>query len=69
MKIEDMMNTIQLGDCYELIKNIPDKSIDLVYIDPPYEYTTGGCGKNQTGEYKKLCERKYKSRATLEGKI
>lgn len=69
MKFEDMINTIQLGNCYELIKNIPDKSIDLVYIDPPYEYTTGGCGKNQTGEYKQLCERKYKNRATLEGKI
>ena len=42
MKFEDMINTIQLGDCYELIKNIPDKSIDLIIIDPPYEYTTGG---------------------------
>ena len=29
MKFEDMINTIQLGDCYELIKSIPDKSIDL----------------------------------------
>lgn len=38
-KFEDMINTIQLGDCYELIKNIPDKSIDLVYIDVPYEKT------------------------------
>ena len=36
MKFEDMINTIQLGDCYELIKNIPDKSIDCVYIDIPY---------------------------------
>ena len=69
MKFEDMINTIQLGNCYELIKDIPDKSIDLVYIDPPYEYTTGGCGKNQNGEYKLLCERKYKNRAVLEGKI
>ena len=42
MKFEDMINTIQLGDCYELIKQIPDKSIDLIIIDPPYEYTTGG---------------------------
>jgi DNA modification methylase len=42
MKFEDMINTIQLGDCYELIKNIPDNSIDLIIIDPPYEYTTGG---------------------------
>ena len=39
MKFEDMLNTIQLGDCYELIKNIPDKSIDCIYIDIPYLYT------------------------------
>lgn len=24
------------GDCLELMKNIPDKSIDLIIIDPPY---------------------------------
>ena len=65
MKFEDIINTIQLGDCYKLIKNIPDKSIDLVIIDPPYEYTTGGCGKNQTGEYKALFDRKNKNRADL----
>ena len=41
MKFEDMINTIQLGDCYELIKQIPDKSIDLVYIDIPYLYSSG----------------------------
>ena len=44
MKFEDMINTIQLGDCYELIKNIPDKSIDLVLTDPPYMITTTGAG-------------------------
>ena len=33
MKFEEMINTIQLGDCYKLIKEIPDKSIDLVIID------------------------------------
>ena len=37
--MKDWINTIQLGDCYELIKQIPDKSIDLVYIDIPYEKT------------------------------
>lgn len=42
MKFEEMINTIQLGDCYELIKKIPDKSIDLIVIDPPYEYIRGG---------------------------
>ena len=36
MKFEDMINTIQLGDCMDYLKNIPDKSIDLVLTDPPY---------------------------------
>lgn len=29
------------GDCYELIKQIPDKSIDLIYTDIPYQYESG----------------------------
>lgn len=29
-------NKIHLGDCLELMKEIPDKSIDLVLTDPPY---------------------------------
>ena len=24
------------GDCLEIMKDIPDKSVDLVIIDPPY---------------------------------
>lgn len=42
------MSKIELlhGDCYELIKDIPDKSIDLVYIDIPYDYESGGKGGN-----------------------
>ena len=45
MKFENMINTIQLGNCYELIKNIPDKSIDCIYTDIPYDisYSGGGC--------------------------
>lgn len=31
------LNEIYLGNGYELIKEIPDKSIDLVVTDPPYE--------------------------------
>ena len=41
MKFEDMINNIINCDCYEMIKNIPDKSIDLVIIDPPYEIING----------------------------
>lgn len=33
---KDMINTIILGDSYKLIKDIPDKSIDCIYIDVPY---------------------------------
>ncbi len=44
MKFEDMINTIILGDSYELIKNIPDKSIDCIYTDIPYLITHGERG-------------------------
>lgn len=36
MKFEDMINNIILGDCMDYLKEIPDKSIDLVLTDPPY---------------------------------
>ena len=31
-----LVNEIIQGDCLEVMKEIPDKSIDLVVIDPPY---------------------------------
>ncbi len=33
---EDFMNRIIHGDCLDIIKNIPDKSIDIILTDPPY---------------------------------
>jgi len=30
------INTITCGDCLEVMQGIPDKSVDLVCIDPPY---------------------------------
>jgi len=30
------LNKIIHGDCIEILKNIPDKSIDLIILDPPY---------------------------------
>ena len=47
MQFENMINTIQFGDCYELIKNIPDKSIDCIYVDVPYLYVSGGAGTSE----------------------
>jgi len=37
-------NKIYQGDCLEIMKQIKDKSIDLVLTDPPY-LITGGAGK------------------------
>jgi DNA modification methylase len=39
------VNKIHLGDCYEVIKQIPDKSIDLIYTDIPYLFRNGGSSK------------------------
>lgn len=59
MKFEDMINTIQLGDCYELIKQIPDKSIDLVYIDIPYLIGQGGQEEKKTALAKRIKKQVY----------
>lgn len=34
-------NNIYNEDCYKAIKDIPDKSVDLIITDPPYEITNG----------------------------
>ena len=36
------INKIHLGNSYDLIKQIPDKSIDLIYVDIPYLIKKGG---------------------------
>lgn len=58
MKFEDMINTITLGDSYKLIKYIPDNSIDLVVIDPPYLFDNfgGGCFGNERKKNRKELE-------------
>lgn len=39
-----MRQEIGHGDCLELMKDIPDKSINLVLTDPPYNNTMGRAG-------------------------
>ena len=43
------------GDCLEVMKSIPDGSIDLVLTDPPYLFVKGGKTDNRwsTGSWKK----------------
>lgn len=42
MKVDIQKNNIYQGDCLELMKYIPDKSIDLILTDPPYLHVKGG---------------------------
>ena len=39
-------NKIYLGDCFELMKDIPDKSVDCILTDPPYGITACKWDKN-----------------------
>jgi site-specific DNA-methyltransferase (adenine-specific) len=36
MKIEEIKNTVICSDCLEVMRQLPDKCIDLVLTDPPY---------------------------------
>ena len=45
--------TLYLGDCLEVMKEIPDKSVDAVITDPPYGMRWNAkvtCGKNGHGK-------------------
>lgn len=57
------MNDMKLlqGDCLELMRNIPDKSIDMVLCDLPYGVTNYQWdkiidGKKLFSEYKRICK-------------
>ena len=41
-KIEDIKNIIIKGDTVEVLKNIPNSSIDFIFADPPYFMQTEG---------------------------
>lgn len=36
MKLEDLIGKITCADCLDILKQLPDKCIDLVLTDPPY---------------------------------
>jgi hypothetical protein len=46
------LNTIQQGDCLDLIKDLPDASIDCIITDPPY--FLGVTHNGQKGTYSDL---------------
>lgn len=40
--LKNFLNKIIQGDCVEILKQIPDNSIDLVFADPPYNLQLSG---------------------------
>lgn len=63
MELDKIVNI----DCYKFVKVIPDKSIDLIVTDPPYEIVAGGSGgcfgvkhRDYHHEYKTLAVEEHK---------
>jgi len=46
MKFEDMIGKVIQGDCLDVMRDIPDKSIDLILTDPPYGINVINGGKS-----------------------
>ncbi len=48
---------LHLGDCLDIMRNIPDKSIDAVITDPPY-------GMNLNTDYSGMARRAFRGQST-----
>lgn len=44
------LNKVYNEDCYKAIKDIPDKSIDCIYVDIPYLFQDGGNGTSDVAK-------------------
>jgi len=42
IKIQNCLNSIIKGDCIEVLKSLPDNSVDMIFADPPYNMQLGG---------------------------
>lgn len=62
MSIEKYLNKITQGDCYELIKELPDNSVDCVYTDIPYLFANNGKGHSELAI---RCEKKKQELADI----
>ena len=60
-------NKIYNEDCYKSIKDLPDKSIDLVYIDIPYLIEGGGGGNSEVA--KRIQKLNYESLSSIRNGI
>lgn len=58
---EDFINKIIYGDCLDLIKKIPDASIDIILTDPPYGLNKEGIQNDvDLGVFYKILPESYR---------
>lgn len=63
------MIDLKCGDCLEIMKDIPDNSIDMILTDPPYQFRksdNGGGGMLSTRKYDKEIITKLGSKNILD---
>jgi len=53
---KDFTNTVVLGDCIEVIKSIPDNSVDMTFADPPFNLKKKYNGYKDSLEFKEYLE-------------
>lgn len=61
MKVEDLIGKITCADCLDILKQLPDKCVDLVCTDCPYKIIGGGCTTGIYGNESK--QREYEKNA------
>jgi len=42
MSAAPKLDVVHVGECIEVLKTLPDRSVDLVFADPPYNLQLGG---------------------------
>lgn len=57
----DYLDKIELADAYEFIKDIDDKSVDLIVTDPPYDIDTVGSKENNISKTFANCNEQLKT--------
>lgn len=53
MNKSKISSILKQGDCLEILKKLPDDSVDLVVTDPPYRTTARGNAGNSGGMLQK----------------
>ena len=56
---EDYINKIIQGDCLEIMKGIPDNSVDLVVTSPPYNVGKNNMTENKYKKGDKMSQEEY----------